>query len=157
MDQILIVWHTVTPIHAPDTVFDFVRRPESSERSERCLRFIGPDSIETDDEMTPIELAESDDDGRRDRSDTEFTRVSQGTRGSEELYGKPQHEVGFQPAEQKEAFYGEAQHESCDECRWGEPFPWLLDADDAKRRSPTRSRTNIPLRRLGREKTRTRR
>lgn len=108
--------------------------------------------------MTPIELAEPDDDGWRDRSDSESARVSRETRGIEELYGKPQHEVGHQPAEQMEAFYGEAQHDSLEECRWGDPFPWLLEDDDeADRRPPTRSRTDMPLRRLDREKATTRR
>ena len=148
----------MTSIHALDTAFNFVHWPESSERFERCPRFIWSDIVSKVDEMTPIELAESDDDGRRDRKNVEFVRVSPVTLGTEELYGTPQHEVGYQPAEQKEAFYGEPQHDSLEECRWGEPFPWLLDDDDdVDRRPPTRSRTDIPLRRLGRNKKTTRR
>ena len=141
---------------ALDTAVDFVHNSKPSERSERWSRFIGLSIVQKDDEMTPIELAEPDDDGRRDRRDSTTVRVSLETLGSEQLYGKPQHDVSHQPAEQKEAFYGEAQHESLEECRWGEPFPWLLD-DDADRRPPTRSRTDIPLRRLGRDRTTTRR
>ena len=108
--------------------------------------------------MTPIELAEPDDVGRRDRSKSESACVSQGARGTKELYGKPQHEADCQPAEQMEAFYGEAQHDSIEECRWGEPFPWLLEDDgETDRRPPTRSRTDLPLRRLSREKATIRR
>lgn len=106
--------------------------------------------------MTPIKLVEPDDD-RRDRRKSKSVRVSRTTLSAEALYGSPQHEASHQPAEQMEAFYGEAQHESMEECRWGEPFPWLLEADESDRRPPTRSRTEIPLRRLGRERTTTRR
>jgi hypothetical protein len=103
--------------------------------------------------MTPIELVESDADGREKRKESDATRISK-AREIEELYGEPQHEADCQRTEQREAFYGEPQHEQLEECLWGEPFPWLLDADDAddeeERRSSTHS-TEIPLRRLDRK------
>lgn len=99
--------------------------------------------------MTPIELVESDEDGRCDREHPEDARVSTGAQAIEELYGEPQHEADRQPDERKEALYGEPQHEERAECRWGEPFPWLLDDADEER--DTRSRT-VPLRRLDRDR-----
>lgn len=76
------------------------------------------------------------------------------------LYGEPQHESADARTEQKEAFYGEPQHEDLEEFLGGEPFPWLLDtATDERPREklPTRAGSELPLRRLGRDRSTTRR
>lgn len=113
--------------------------------------------------MTPRQAVESGDADRRERGESTFARspypaARDGRADARSLYGEPQHEEVCERAELNEAFYGEPQHEDLDEFLGAEPFPWLLEeADERDRRPPTRSRAELPIRRVRRERRRTRR